>query len=326
VSTEHQRVAMLAELFATAQSSGVQKLPRDVLLGIGDDAALLAGQDETLVWSIDAQVDEVHFKRAWVSLADIGYRATMAAMSDLAAMGARPLGMLSALTLPPSFSDDELLALASGQRDAAIVLGTTVLGGNMARGETLSITTTVLGVAARPVLRSGAEVSDEIWLAGHVGRAACGLALFMRDVDVERSEACGIARAAFLRPLALIDDGRNAAAAGATAMIDISDGLAADLGRLAADSRVAVVLDARTLDDAIVSDVAKLLGMAPRDRILEGGEDYALVATLRPGAKLPGFRMVGVTRGDLAPGVWLDDGGTLTRIEERGFDHFADAK
>ena len=192
VSSELDRVALLRR--ALAQSGSTMG---HVLLGIGDDAAVLAAPANPLVWTVDAAVEGVHFRRELLSLGDLGYRATMAAASDLAAMGAAPLGLLAALVLPPWVSDADLEALAKGQREAAIELGTAVTGGNLARGGELSITTTALGAAARPLTRAGARPGDAIWMAGPVGLAAAGLAALERGGATAETAA---AVAAWRRP------------------------------------------------------------------------------------------------------------------------------
>src|SRR5204863_6701994 len=119
-------------------------------------------------------------RRAWMSLREIGFRSLMAAASDLAAMGATPRGVLSALVLPDSIDDADLEDLAAGQREAAELLGTAVLGGNLARGSELSITTSVLGEAAQPILRRGAKQADVLVIAGPIGLAAAGLEALRR--------------------------------------------------------------------------------------------------------------------------------------------------
>ncbi|MBI4952641.1 MAG: thiamine-phosphate kinase, partial [Myxococcales bacterium] len=168
MSDEESRVARLARTFGRA--------PRGVLCGIGDDAAVLAPGRERLVWTVDVQVEGVHFERSWLGLDALGYRAVMAAASDLAAMGARPRAVVAGLVLPPGFSDAALGALARGQARACRELGTAVVGGNLARGGELSVTTSVLGHAARPLLRSGARPGDGVWVAGATGLAGAGLA------------------------------------------------------------------------------------------------------------------------------------------------------
>ncbi|MDP9152215.1 MAG: thiamine-phosphate kinase, partial [Myxococcota bacterium] len=148
-----------------------------VELGIGDDAAVLVTSlaGARLVWTIDEQVDGVHFRRDMASWQDIGWRSLMAAVSDVAAMGARPWCALSALVLPVDVDDSALERLAQGQREAGEATGAPVLGGNLARGSCLSIATTVLGTCSRAVQRRGACPGNGLWLAGTVGLAAAGL-------------------------------------------------------------------------------------------------------------------------------------------------------
>ncbi len=141
-------------------------------VGIGDDAAVL--DPGGLVWTVDVQVDGTHFRPEWASWEDIGWRSFMAAASDLAAMGAEPIAALSSLVLAPAIDDQALDAIARGQAAASLAAGAPVVGGNLARGTETSITTTLLGRAAQPVLRSGAQPGDGVYLAGPVGLAAAG--------------------------------------------------------------------------------------------------------------------------------------------------------
>ncbi len=314
-SLEHERVDLLRALFEGGTSDDA------ALLGIGDDAAILAAPPERLVWSIDAQVEERHFRRAWMGLDDVGYRATMAAFSDLAAMGARPLGALSALELPLETSDEELVLLAGGQRLAAAELGTRILGGNMARADVLAITTSVLGAADKPIRRGGSAPGDDVWVAGALGHAAVGLELHLRGARAA-TEAEKICDLAFRRPRALVREGCHAAARGASAMIDISDGLAADLAHLARASAVTLVLDADALADPLLARCARDLGTAPLSLVLSGGEDYALVATAPRGVMLEGFRRIGHVVAGEPVGVLIDEGGSRRAVDEHGFDHF----
>ncbi|NOU28212.1 MAG: thiamine-phosphate kinase, partial [Polyangiaceae bacterium] len=152
MSDEFARIAALRDILGSGGAT--------VEVGIGDDAAVLRPFEGKLVASVDAQVEHVHFERAWLGWDDVGYRSLMAAASDLAAVGAEPLGAMAALILPSDFSDDDLAALGRGQRAAADRLGCPVVGGNLSRGGGLSVTTTVLGRVDRPLLRSGAAVGE----------------------------------------------------------------------------------------------------------------------------------------------------------------------
>jgi len=293
-----------------------------VLLGIGDDAAVLAPGSSSLVWTVDAAVENVHFRRDLLTFAEIGYRATMAAASDLAAMGATPLGLLSALVLPVDVDDDDLAALADGQREAARALGTAVVGGNLTRGAELSITTTALGSAPEPMRRGGARRGDALWLAGPLGLAAAGLALLERQ---DRDPAMLPALDAFRRPRARIPEGL-AAAPLANAAIDVSDGLARDLGHIARASGVRAILDPRTLVSSELVAAATRLGRDALELALYGGEDYALVVAAPAAAAPRGFIRIGGCEalGEAQSEVALvAPDGNLTPVEDRGFDHFS---
>lgn len=254
--------------------------------GLGDDCALVPGG----VVTVDACVEGVHFPahdalpaaRFRALLEDVGHRATVAAASDVLAMGAAPRWILAAWTLPPWLDDDGVVAVARGQRDALDALDATLVGGNLSSGPVLSITTTVFGQAERPVGRDGARAGDLVVAAGALGEAslgftALGRGLVHRCVDV------------WCRPPVLVRESA-ALAAGAHALIDVSDGLAQDVGHVAAASGLAVELDetallARVADDARA--LAHALGADLSRAVLAGGEDYALVGAWPPGRPLP---------------------------------------
>ena len=249
---------------------------------IGDDCAILDPSrlrtGERLVWTIDASVEDVHFRRAWLSMEAIGARATIAAVSDVLAMGARPLALLAAWTVPSDVDDTAFEACARGQRDACDALGIALIGGNLSSGARLSLTTTALGATSRAVERTGARVGDLVVAVGAFGEAAIGLRAllverapsFGRFVERWRAPACHATIAPVL-------------ASRAHAMIDVSDGLAQDLGHIARASRVRIVVDeaaliARRAGDVVAACVA--LGVDPLGVELAGGEEYALVATI----------------------------------------------
>ncbi|HRI65246.1 MAG TPA: thiamine-phosphate kinase [Polyangium sp.] len=324
-SSEFARIELIRSVFAAG-------LSKRTVVGIGDDAAVLTPNSDPLVWTIDAQVEGVHFRRGFMEIADIGYRATMAAVSDLGAMGATPVGILAALVLPTNFADDDLRALVEGQAEAAREVGAPIVGGNLARGSELSITTTVLGESSRPITRAGARVGDEVVLAGNVGLSGAGLLLLQASVGatsdlvghlVGHLDAAPALRA-FRRPVARIREGL-AARDVATAGIDVSDGLAQDVGHIAQSSGVRVVLDASKLVTSELERAARLVGADPLALALHGGEDFALVMTVPSGQVPEGFVSVGRVlakengRGD----VVLDRGdGEFVVVERRGWDHF----
>lgn len=279
-------------------------------VGIGDDAAWL---DDGLVWTVDTLIDGVHALRAHSTLEDMAFRATMTSASDLAAMGAAPRFALAAVTVTDGA---EFEPVRRGQEQALALLGAPIVGGNLTRGGELSISTTWLGFAARPLLRSGARVGDGVFVAGELGLAAAGLAALQASIDVP--ERCVRAH---VRPRARIADGLRAVELGATSAIDVSDGLAADAGHVTRASGVAFVLDAAAVlgagGDALLS-AARALSRDPLELALGGGDDYALLLT-GPDALASAFARVGVVERGPPRVVVLRDGRPVD--EAAGFDH-----
>jgi thiamine-monophosphate kinase len=317
VSSELARISLLASIFQSTATGRVQ-------VGIGDDAAVISAGPGSLVWTIDAQVEGTHFLREWLGWEDVGWRSFMAAASDLAAMGASPIAALSALVLPLDVDDAALSAIATGQAAAAAALGTTVAGGNLARGAPASITTTLLGDASRPILRSGAKPGDRVLLGGAIGLAAAGLAALEARADLG-DPALALALAPWRRPRARLDLGQ-AMKAVASAAVDVSDGLLRDASHLAEASAVTIALDeAALLAHACgpLEGAARVLGRDPLRLALGGGEDYALVVA--SSSPIEGFAEIGhVIAGP--PGVRLRRAsGAIEEVEDalaRGFDHF----
>lgn len=280
---------------------------------LGDDCALLEVGDRTLALSTDVSVEEVHFRRGWLSLEEIGWRAAAAALSDLAAEGAAADGILVALTAPAGLSADDTAAVMRGCGSAAASVGARVLGGDLATGGALSIAVTVVGEVARPVTRRGAQVGDGLWVTGALGGARAAL-----DAWLAGREPAAAARARFAHPEPRIAAGRWLAAHGARAMLDLSDGLAADSAQLAAASGVgvAIALESLPLDAGVTDAVAAA----------EGGEDYELLVALpRDFAAADAFTLatgLPLTRiGEIGgSGVAFTRGGRPVTL--KGFQHF----
>ena len=232
---------------------------------IGDHAAVITSLGErALVASTDASVENVHFRRDWLSPTEIGYRAAAAALSDLAAMGAKPLGMLVAMGIPESWQNT-LDALTDGIGEAAQACDAPVIGGDMTRAGELSLTFTVLGTARDVLFRTGARPGDLVYVTGNIGGSGAALAAFQHG-----TEPLGAHRARFARPTPRIREGIWFSEQRASAAIDISDGIAGDLGHLAAASRVSISIEADRLPLAPHVSV--------RDA-LKSGEEYELVVT-----------------------------------------------
>jgi thiamine-monophosphate kinase len=308
MSGEFERIARLSRRLAP------QPVPAWLRLGIGDDAAVLdLGGGAPLVWTVDEQVEGTHFRTSWLSLADLGYRATMAAASDVLAMGARPLAALAAVVVPEGATDEALDALSEGQAEAARVLGAPIVGGNLARGERWSVTTTFLGRAVHaPWTRAGAREGDRVFVAGTLGRAAAGLrSLLNGKLDAPGTDL-------WRRPSLPLEVARTLAenANLVHASIDVSDGLAQDLGHLTTASGCGLVLSGEALDAFVSKEYGVTL-----DDVLFGGEEYALVCT--SGAPLEDEGLVAIGRVVAGAGLFLERAGAVEPLAARGFDHFA---
>ena len=311
MSTEHQRIARIRALFARSSPS--------ISLGIGDDCAVLAASARARVWTVDAAIENVHFVRGPMRDEEIGFRALMAAASDIAAMGADATGILCALALPAAFRDDELDDLLSGYAEAADAIGCPVVGGNLTRAAELSITTSVLGEVEQAVTRAGARPGDGVFVSGALGGAALGLHALRAGHAREGAYAECIQR--FLRPRARLDLSARLATC-ASAAIDISDGLAQDLAHLCSASRVGVRLDVSALPrPARFAELAGALGRDADELVLAGGEDYELLFTAELGGVPPevGVQIGTVTETSVVELVGGD--GRPVPLPE-GFDHF----
>lgn len=312
-SSEQQRIRKLSELFARPS--------REVRVGIGDDCAVLAPTTRDEVWTVDVAVEGVHFRRDFMALDAVGYRAFMAAASDIAAMGARARAALSSLTLPKSFSDAELSALASGIARAADACGCPVVGGNLSRSRELTITTSLLGEAyGMPITRGTARAGDAVFVTGPLGASALGLALLKSG----RVETSGQPFAsAFVAPRARLDLAERIAVH-ATSALDLSDGLLEDAGRIAEGSGLTITLElARVPRLADFEATARGAGLDPNTLILAGGEDYELLFTADPAAVQEGWatRIGSATKGPAKAEV-IDENGQPMTESAPGFDHF----
>lgn len=243
-----------------------------VLVGPGDDAAVVVAPDGRVVATTDVLVEGVHFRRDWSSGYDVGRKAAAASLADVAAMGGTATALLVGLAAPGDLPVSWALALADGLRDESALVRAVVAGGDTVSNDRVVVSVSALGdLAGRsPVLRSGARAGDLVVLAGDVGRSAAGLAL------LQEGERVGPLVDAHRRPTPPYSQGPVLADLGATAMCDVSDGLLADLGHIATASGVAIVVDGVPLPDGVRLDQA-----------LTGGEDHALVACVPPGTDLP---------------------------------------
>lgn len=262
---------------------------QEVLVGPGDDAAVLRIRTGHVVVSTDLMVEGRHFRREWADGADVGHRAAAQNLSDINAMGGRATALTVGLAAPADLPVSWAVGFARGLAEEAAKVGASVIGGDLTRSDQIVVAVTVLGVCTvSPVLRSGAAPGDRLALCGRQGWAAGGLAVLGRGFRSPK-----VLVEAYRRPEPPYDAGPAAADAGATAMIDISDGLLAEAAHLAAASDVAIDLRRETLPVAEpLRAVAAALGADPLAMVLSGGDDHALLATF-PGPVPAGWLEIG---------------------------------
>lgn len=308
----------------------VPVLPRGrlTLIAAGDDAAVVNAPDGRVVVTTDVLVENQHFRREWSTGMDVGRRAAVQNLADIAAMGARPTALVVALVMPGDLPVDWAVGLAEGLAAECAPLGVGVVGGDLSAGPVVVVGITAHGdlEGRAAVRRSGARAGDVVAHAGVRGWSAAGLDLLLGGhggVDD------GLVTA-YLHPTSPLDAGPAAAGAGATAMIDVSDGLLRDAGRVGRAS--GVVIDLERAEDVFAEDmgrlaeVSALLGRPARSWVLGGGEDHGLLACFPPGVELPPpFRVVGrvrpVPHGG-RPGVLV--AGEVPDVSP-GWDHFGGA-
>lgn len=302
-----------------------------VEVGPGDDAAVVRLPSPRLVVSTDTLTEGEDFLPAATTGAWIGTKAAVQNLADIAAMGARPSALVVAVTAPPHTPIGLLEDISSALADRAARDGAAVVGGDLGAGPVLSLTVTALGSlpeSCEPILRTGARAGDVLAIgAERLGRSAAGLARILagRAADPAARELVAWHNAP--DPDLALGWGAARAADGtaiATAMIDVSDGLVRDAGRIARSSGVVIDLDGASLapDVDALAQEAQALGAEAREWVLHGGEEHAMLATFRPDRVPDGFRRIGAVRAASAqerPRVLLDG----TELAHEGFDHFS---
>jgi thiamine-monophosphate kinase len=330
--TEDELVAAIARVLETDD-------PR-VIVGPGDDAAVTVPGSGELVLTTDLLVEGVHFERATISPQELGVKAIAVNVSDLAAMGASPRYALASVALTPDVERAWVIELAAGMREACLEYALSLVGGDTNRADRIVVSVTAVGEVApgHAVTRGGARPGDAIVVTGSLGAAAGGLALSRASQStastvLTQPDGRSLIQA-LARPVARVGEGRTLAAAGATAMMDLSDGLAKDLGRLCASSHVGARVELRSIPVApALAEAADALGLDALEVALGGGEDYELLATmpldrideaaatLHERFGVPLTVLGSIVEGDGVVAVSGD--GDERSLEPSGWDHFA---
>jgi len=294
-----------------------------VLLGIGDDAAMVEMGSGDLVLTTDMLVEGVHFDVAAISTADLGYKSIVVNVSDVAAVAGSPRYATVGLALPPATAASWVIDLYRGMTEACDEYGLSLVGGDLSRSEQMVISVTVAGEVppGRALTRSGASVGDAIAVTGQLGAAAGGLKVTSKNALTDWGRALLDAQC---RPVARVGEAQVLAAVGVGAMMDISDGLSTDLHRLCAASGVGAIIDTSTLP---ICEELEHLDVDPLDLALNGGEDYELLVSMTPdlvdeaSSKLrESFGVPFTVVGEITePTEVMADGRPL---EAKGWDHF----
>jgi len=306
-------MASEAELLAALSTIFSRVKDESILVGIGDDAAVVKAHLTPIALATDMAVEGTHFTRNWSSLYEIGAKITSANLADIFAMGGRPEYLLVAAALPKNFSVEDIEELALGIADEAASVGAIVVGGDLTFSDRIVISISVFGSVGKPLLRSGAHVGDDLVISKLPGESAAGLELLKRGVlDAKSAE--------HRNPTVEYEKAQSISAI-AHSMCDISDGLISELNHISDASNVQIVVDKSLLKKVSGFDqleqLADELGVDPWEWILHGGEDHVFIATVPGDASLPsGFTKIGtVVQGSRV----LVDGFI---VEHQGFQHF----
>jgi thiamine-monophosphate kinase len=270
------------------------------LVGPGDDSAVISAPDGRFVVTTDTMIEGHDFRLDWSTGYDLGWKAVASNIADVAAMGAVPTALVVAVSAPARTEIHWLESFADGLRDACerLAPGCGVVGGDLAASEQVMISVAAHGSleGREPVLRSGAQIGDIVAVAGTLGRAAAGLAL-LQSANRDAISAYDALVDTQRRPQPPITSGVDAAAAGATSMLDLSDGLAKDAARIAKASGVTIQIDRLQLQgfEAVLEEAARAIEANEFDWVIGGGEDHSLLATFPSDVVIPrAFKPIGV--------------------------------
>jgi thiamine-monophosphate kinase len=307
VATEKELLDVISTIFTASKNESV-------LVGIGDDAAVIKASLTPIALAADMAVEGTHFSRHWSSLYEIGAKISSANLADIFAMGGNPEFLLVSAALPSGISVEEVQELALGIADEATSVGANIVGGDLTFSEKIVISISVFGSVAKPIQRSGALVGDDVVISKITGESAAGLDLLRRGIlDGNSAEH---------RNPTVNYQSAQAISAIAHSMIDVSDGLVSELVHIATAAHVGIAIPREALEAAPGFAHLKLLanehGSDVWQWILHGGEDHAFVATVAAGSKLP----AGFTRiGSVIDGSRVHVDGFI--VEHQGYEHFA---
>jgi len=302
MASESELIAALSEVFLLSDPN--------LIVGIGDDGAVIKASTKNLVAATDMAVEGVHFKREWSNLHDIGAKIAAANLADIFAMGGDPRYLLVSAGLTKDFGIAEIQELAQGIKSEADLVGAAIIGGDISRAEQLVISITALGEVVDPILRSGAKVGDQIYLSNLPGWSRAGLAILVKGLPIE-TDAAKRAVAAFRAPT--LNYAYAVDLANATALSDVSDSLMTQSEQMAAASNVKFDLDFNLFKAAAdfeeLRTLSEELNVSVADLIFGGGEDHVFLAT---GEDLPGLLIGNVSAGngltvlgnEKAPDTW----------------------
>jgi len=301
-----------------------------LVLGIGDDSAVIRPRSKSMLLTTDMMVEGVHFDLRWITPFQLGFKLVSVNVSDIYAMGGRPEFMLLDFAAPGDFEKRQFDSLLDGIEAALKTYKLSLIGGDVSAAGLVVLSATVSGSAARFVGRAGAKIGDLIYVSGHLGDSACGLQVMKRigrTVMIEKNKkvdfgpgwkTVGPLVRRHLMPLAVEP---TVFARKATAMMDISDGLFIDLSRLCKESGVG----ARIYEDRIpvsgeLRKTAEYLGADPMDFAAGGGEDYELLFTASSDVRVDAFCIGEITKKGLR---MIDREGNIRKVSTRGYQHFA---
>lgn len=319
---QNNTLANLGESESLARTIGKLIQGEYAIVGPGDDAAVVSSADGRFVVTTDTMIEGHDFKLEWSTGFDLGFKAIASNVADVAAMGAKPTALVVAIALPGDTQIAWLEGFADGLNAGLTQLapGASVVGGDLARADQVVISVTAHGdlEGLEPVLRSGAKPGDILAVAGTLGKAAAGLSLLQSEI-ADAKHAFDELVSIQLRPMPPIPAGVLANKAGATSMLDVSDGLAKDASRIAKASGVTVQIDKSALlgFEAVLELAALRLEVTTEDWVLFGGEDHALLATFPEGSSIPKeFKPIGRIIASSGVLVLLDD----IELQANGWD------